>query len=130
MTCAITRSGMATASSGVFHQMYLLASGFKSSGLILTIQVFPKGRRHVPDGAGRYNLRPGSGAVPAPDRLAAAAGDQLQDRLAVVARAGLSVVACRIQPNRCKQDVRSTQPAQQITALRLQLNIGQLARNT
>jgi len=34
MTYAITRSGMATASSGVFHQMYLLASGFNDSGLI------------------------------------------------------------------------------------------------
>src|SRR5260363_63764 len=28
----MTRSGMATASSGVFHQTYLLAKGFKASG--------------------------------------------------------------------------------------------------
>src|SRR5690554_5858573 len=104
MTCAITRSGMATASSGVFHQMYLLASGFKSSGLILTIQVFPKGRRHATDRVG--------GIPPArSSRLASAAGDQLEGRLVVVTRTGLSVVACQIQTDRCKQHVRSTQSA-------------------
>src|SRR5574337_1260131 len=31
ITCAITRSGIATASSGVFHQTYLPANGFNAS---------------------------------------------------------------------------------------------------
>jgi hypothetical protein len=31
ITCAITRWGIATASSGDFHQMYLLAQGFNAS---------------------------------------------------------------------------------------------------
>ena len=32
ITCATIRPGAASASSGVFHQMYLLARRFKSSG--------------------------------------------------------------------------------------------------